>query len=130
MSEEKKEPNQYWLADDKDFYGSPCLIAHYSSEDAGPGSIHVVEKSYTDALKATLDKRELALAGYTQMETDLRTEIELLHKENERLKETISYLPKVPTQPYEKELAQEVERLKSELERAKGEIERFKNALE
>ena len=33
-------------------------------------------------------------------------EIDELQAENDRLKEVISYLPKVPTQPYEKELAQ------------------------
>lgn len=33
------------------------------------------------------------------------------HAEIERLEEIISYLPKVPTQPYEKEMAQEIARL-------------------
>ncbi len=39
-----------------------------------------------------------------------------LSAEIERLKETISYLPKVPTEPYEKELAKAItaERLRSE----------------
>lgn len=40
-------------------------------------------------------------------------------REIERLKETISYLPKVPTQPYEKELAQEVMKLRDLLAKAK-----------
>jgi len=35
--------------------------------------------------------------------------------EVERLRETLSYLPKVPTQPYEKELAQENARLREAL---------------
>lgn len=48
-----------------------------------------------------------------------------LERENEELKEALSYLPKVPTQPYEKELAQEISRLKAELEKAKGEIKRL-----
>ncbi len=38
----------------------------------------------------------------------LRNKLIELQKENERLQEIISYLPKVPTQPYEKELAQKV----------------------
>jgi len=41
-------------------------------------------------------------------------ENEKLRTENERLKEVISFLPKVPTEPYEKELAKEVERLRAE----------------
>ncbi len=38
----------------------------------------------------------------------LRNKLIELQKENERLQEIISYLPKVPTQPYEKELAKEL----------------------
>lgn len=34
--------------------------------------------------------------------------------------ELISYLPKVPTQPYEKQLAEEITKLKEELERVKN----------
>ena len=40
--------------------------------------------------------------------------IEKLQAENERLKEVISYLPKVPTQPYEKEMAQKIIELEAE----------------
>lgn len=37
-----------------------------------------------------------------------------MEAENARLKETISYLPKVPTEPYEKELAKKVMELEKE----------------
>lgn len=37
--------------------------------------------------------------------------------ENARLKEALSHLPKVPTEPYEKEMAREIARLKDENER-------------
>jgi predicted RNase H-like nuclease (RuvC/YqgF family) len=36
-------------------------------------------------------------------------------REIEKLKETLSFLPKVPTQPYEKQMAQEIDKLKSKL---------------
>ena len=45
--------------------------------------------------------------------------LEAAQKEIARLKEIISYLPKVPTQPYEKEMAKEIERLKEEIKRLK-----------
>ncbi len=38
-----------------------------------------------------------------------------LEKENDRLKETLSYLPKVPTEPYEKEMAKEILTLKEKM---------------
>lgn len=46
--------------------------------------------------------------------------IEKLKTENERLKEVISYLPKVPTQPYEKEMAQKIQELQAENAKLKG----------
>jgi len=46
-----------------------------------------------------------------------------LEYETERLREAISYLPKVPTQPYEKELAKENERLKQALSVAREGLE-------
>src|SRR6185312_3523543 len=54
------------------------------------GRVHVIEKSAFDQLQ----------------------------KENEELKEAISHLPKVPTQPYEKELAQQLSEAKREIEKA------------
>lgn len=45
---------------------------------------------------------------------DQLTEIDKLRAENEKLKETLSYLPKVPTEPYEKELAKKVLELRAE----------------
>lgn len=38
-----------------------------------------------------------------------------LKAENERLKESLSYLPKVPTEPYEKEMAKKISTLELEL---------------
>ena len=40
--------------------------------------------------------------------------IKKLRAENSKLRESISYLPKVPTQPYEKEMAQKIQKLKTE----------------
>lgn len=42
-----------------------------------------------------------------------------LQAENERLKEVISYLPKVPTQPYEKKLSQRIQKLEAENQKLK-----------
>lgn len=44
---------------------------------------------------------------------------EALRAENERLKEALSYLPKVPTEPYEKELAKRLIEVEAENEELK-----------
>ena len=45
--------------------------------------------------------------------------------EIEKLKEIVSYLPKVPTEPYEKMLAKEANKLREQLDEANKEIERL-----
>ena len=45
------------------------------------------------------------------------------HAENSNLKEALSHLPKVPAQPYEKEMAQEIERLRTEVDDLKHKLE-------
>jgi len=47
-----------------------------------------------------------------------------------RLKEIESYLPKVPTQTYEKEMAKRIRELESENAKLIQEIEKFKSYLE
>lgn len=47
---------------------------------------------------------------------ELRKERNELRAEVERLKETLSYLPKVPTGPYEKAMAKEIIELRAEVE--------------
>lgn len=47
-----------------------------------------------------------------------------------RLKEIESYLPKVPTQQYEKEMAKRIRELESENAKLIQEIEKFKSYLE
>jgi type II secretory pathway component PulF len=52
----------------------------------------------------------LPLGGFVRVVTE--SDYLHLRAENLRLKETLSYLPKVPTQPYEKEMAKEILRLR------------------
>jgi hypothetical protein len=51
-----------------------------------------------------------------------------LQKENEELREKISYLPKVPTSSYEKEMAKEIISLQSRLDLAKRALDNIMNA--
>jgi hypothetical protein len=52
-----------------------------------------------------------------------------LQAENERLKEVLSYLPKIPTQPYEKELAKELIQLKKENKNYKVKLSKIVESL-
>ena len=63
-------------------------------------------------------------------DSELADVIAELESENERLKEALSYLPKVPTQPYEKELAKENERLRAENNALQDIINQRDDALE
>jgi len=94
MNDDKK-PREFWihresLADnDIDAVYSQCWVAKSPVDE--DDCYNVIEKSAYDALA----------------------------KENERLKENLSYLPKVPTQPYEKEMAKQIFNLQKENEELK-----------
>lgn len=71
--------------------------------------------------RATLSamKSELAMAKESELEEYKETaayqiENAKLRAENATLRETLSYLPKVPTQPYERQLAKELVEIRSE----------------
>ncbi len=66
-------------------------------------------------LKSALESKHNAMLDGAEKEYLLDKKCNELRAEIERFKEIISYLPKVPTQPYEKEMAQKIERLKSKL---------------
>jgi len=66
-------------------------------------------------LELEAENTEITSAAQKWMEKCLaaRATNDELIKQNERLKETISYLPKVPTKPYERELAEKNEKLRT-----------------
>jgi hypothetical protein len=110
MSEQK--PRELWIHTDdtRDIdngWFHKVDIASRNMWDSGQ-VLHLVEASALDAAKAEIKK----------------------------LKEVISYLPKVPTMPYEKEMAREIEMLKIKLGLMtenelvlKDKIERLKETL-
>lgn len=56
-------------------------------------------------------------------------EIDELQAKNERLKEVISYLPKVPTQPHEKELSEKIKNLEKYVDRLEVALEKYAGHL-
>ncbi len=66
-------------------------------------------------LKSALESKHNAMLDGAEKEYLLDRKCNELRAEIERFKEIISYLPKVPTQPYEKEMAKEIVKLKSKL---------------
>lgn len=59
----------------------------------------------------------------------MKSEVEELLTEIEKLKEIISYIPKVPTQPYEKEMAQRIRELEAENAKLRNELETLRDAF-
>lgn len=66
--------------------------------------------------QAEIDFQSGHMGKLSQDNLKLIEKIQALEAENARLKEIISYLPKVPTQSYEKELAQKIQHLEAEVE--------------
>lgn len=82
---------------------------------------------------------QVALTMIAEMRTDLKnyqleihelkTKYDFQHlvKENEKLKEAISYLPKVPTQPYEKQLAHDNLKLREQVKDYEGALKEYED---
>jgi hypothetical protein len=87
-TENKPAPREFWIDIEALNFDWRVRVTEESKFPVNPNCLHVIEKSAFDQLQ----------------------------KKNEELKETISYLPKVPAQPYEKELAQQLAEAKRELE--------------
>lgn len=87
----------------------------------------LAEYEHIEKLEAEIEERD---KSSQQVVTTLKAEIDKLRAENEKLKETISYLPKVPTQPYEKELAKKVLELESKLTEAAKQLEIMAEAID
>lgn len=114
------EPREWWINTFKETPDSALRL--------DPEIICVVEKSAFDELKAERDA--LVAAHDTQcliakqfqaLFKEIEPEMSKLQAENERLKEAISYLPKFPTAPYEREMARKLERYRVALERVEAE---------
>lgn len=67
-----------------------------------------------DELKDKIDHQDSLIFELDENVQVFMEKSKALQAENERLKEAISYLPKVPTQPYDKELAQIIQKLQAE----------------
>lgn len=74
------------------------------------------EKSFAFEL-AERARKLIAKGGEVTNLADAEKEITHLRKENARLKLTLAYLPKVPTEPYEKEMAKEILSLRARNEK-------------
>ena len=61
-----------------------------------------------------IDELNKTVEFFASENTHYFESLEKLQAENAKLKETISYLPKVATQPYEKEMAKEIQKLQAE----------------
>lgn len=76
---------------------------------SAPAALESYEKELAEAREEAITQAQLLVH---------RTEsLNKARAENERLKETLSYLPKVPTEPYERTLAKEIVELRAEVER-------------
>lgn len=73
-----------------------------------------------DELKDQIDHQDSLIFELDQNVQVFMEKSKALQAENERLKEAISYLPKVPTKLYEKELAQRIQRLDAENNKLKS----------
>lgn len=76
-------------------------------------------------LHLTLDELT-ALKKDHEQEQDWKR-IQDAERECERLKEALSYLPKVPTEPYEKTMAKELHKLQAQLQVAREALEQVKS---
>ena len=87
-------------------------------------------------LNVTVDlqaaERERDAYKKAKAENDERFQLEIvrLSAENQRLREIVGHLPKVPTQPYEKELARQCVGLKRENSSLREEVEALRTAYE
>ncbi len=92
-------------------------ITNVSCSSQWDKEVHVIEYSAIEVKEAEIEQLKKEYRYLEQGLLKISAENEAYHNEIERLKEVISYLPKVPTQPYEKELVQEIMRLKAENEK-------------
>ena len=99
-----------------------CMLDGMQWPEAGE-LIQVVEKSALDEAQREIKHLKSELQGFklgAQIEASegdrARKELSGVIAEIERLKEALSYLPKVPTQPYEKQLAQDLQTANALLE--------------
>lgn len=55
--------------------------------------------------------------------------IKKLESENAKLREVISYLPKIPTEPYEKELSKKIQKLEEYVDKLEVALEKYAGYL-
>lgn len=101
-SDKPTAPREFWI---KQVGHWPGKDEVHDSNPQQSGFIHVIEYAALDHM-----------ANCFAAEQDKRLKAEA---ENERLGEILSYLPKVPTEPYEKAMAKEILELHAEVERLK-----------
>lgn len=126
-------PREWWIVDGGDSFTDEAFEFLQQGKDEDPNGVHVIEKSaYLEVVKERdTAQRDFDVAnerirhlGYDL--TGLREQVAELTEERDTVvakhEELLSYLPKAPTQPYEKELAQQVSRLERELAEAKTNV--------
>lgn len=82
-----------------------------------------------DARKSELDYAARILTDVQADKLEMMGTIQKLQSENANLIEKISYLPKIPTQPYEKEMAQKIKNLENYVDKLEVALEKYAGHL-
>lgn len=111
-------PREFWITVGAPFSGD--TIADSPAQSMPGPTTHVIEFEAYAALKADNLELNLIRSSLISVVGDLNQQNKIMHSAYEALKnkyeELLSYIPKVPTEPYEKELARQNQLMREALE--------------